>query len=417
MAILTLETTNENISWVIYKNPMTQEQSGVPFEKPLRKGMIYGWYVEPTQFRVFFDQENGDPSFYKNESNNYLNADKVLCSYAYCGMIGNMLDATMKKLHEKDIVCQNKITLNTVWIPNAHIARSFQKHFSSIVIEMEPLGSKLFNIVFSGDTTIHYLLNVVNVFCLMQALEDRRVFVDLTEATIDKYAQCLNLIDAPYYIRYIFLSRCVPDYNVFKKVSVALAKEGWTFFYGDTQKQRFNAIKKVLRNGGNNLHDIGCGELYYSVPLSQNYKEIIAWDSDDYLMERNKLYLKKKNVNNVILKNRFSIEDFIHLEKDSDILITEMLEHIELEEANEILNGLSSIKFSKLVITLPNTSFNKYYLLDGQYRHYDHKWEPTYEESVELISNNFKNHEIQIEKIGDMVEGESVSTMFVIKGK
>lgn len=414
MAILTVESKNEYMSWVIYKNPNTQEESGVAFERPLRKGVIYGWYSDTNQFRLWFDQTDGDPSFYKNENNNYLNADKVLCSYAYCGMITNMLDATIKKVHEKDIVCQNKVTINTIWLPNIHMANSFRKHLNEIDISLEPLGSKLYCVTFEGNTTLYYLLNAVMVFCLMQALEDRRVFVDLTEPTIIKYAQCLNAIKAPYYIIYMFLSRCVPDYNIFKKVSASLAKDNWTLFYGDTQRQRFSAIKRQLRSG-NVLHDIGCGELYYSSSLSPNYKQVIAWDADEQIIERNQRYIVKKGLNNIELRNAFSIESLKEIEPGSDILITEMLEHIPLENANELLKNLAKVDFETLVITVPNTTFNKHYLLEGMYRHLDHKWEPTYQESVDLINKHFSTHKVKVEKIGDMVDGESVSTLFIIR--
>jgi hypothetical protein len=416
MAILTVESKNENMSWVIFKKPSTQEESGVPFERPLRKGTIYGWYSDVNQFRLWFDQTEGEPSFYKRENNNYLNADKVLCSYAYCGIITNMLDATIKKVHEKDIACQNKVVINTVWLPNLHMANSFKKHLKEIDITLEPLGGKLYCVTFEGNTTLYYLLNAVMVFCLMQALEDRRVFVDLSESTIAKYAQCLKAIDAPYYIIYMFLSRCVPDYNLFKKVSESFARENWTLFYGDTQKQRFNAIKRYFRSG-NTLHDIGCGELYYSSSLSPNYKTVIAWDADEEIIERNKKYIVRKGLNNIDLRDAFSIDSLKEIEPGSDILITEMLEHIEKEKADELLQHLTKVDFGTLVITVPNTTFNKHYLLEGMYRHLDHKWEPTYDESVSLISKHFSNHQVKAEKIGDMVDGESVSTLFIIKKK
>lgn len=414
MAILTIESKNENMSWVIFKKPSTQEESGNPFERPLRKGIIYGWYCADNQFRLLFDQAEGEPSFYKNENNNYLNADKVLCSYAYCGMVTNMLDATIKKVHEKDVVCENKVIINTIWIPNVHMANSFKKHLKSIEITMEPLGGKLYGVTFEGNTTLYYLLNAVMVFCLMQGLEDRRVFVDLTESTIAKYAQCLKAIDAPYYIIYMFLSRCIPDYHLFKKVSESFSRENWSLFYGDTQKQRFNAIKRYFRSG-NTLHDIGCGELYYSSSLSPNYKKIIAWDADNEIIERNKKFLVKKGLPNIDLRDAFSIESLKEIEPGSDILITEMLEHVEFDHANELLEKLTEVDFGTLAITVPNTTFNKHYLLDGLYRHLDHKWEPTFEESVSLMDKHFSGHQVKVEKIGDMVDGESVSTLFIIR--
>lgn len=416
MAILTIDSTNKNLSWVIFKNKQTQDKNNLPFEKPLRKGVIYGWFINEQKFRLFFYQKSSDPSFYKNENNNYLNADKVLCPYVYCGIITNMLDSTIKKLQPKDILAFNKITLNTIYISNIYIANSFKKHLKSINIILEPLGGKLYSITFEGETTLFYLLNVIMVFCLIQSFEDHRIFIDLNEPTIMKYAQCLISMNAPYYLTYLFLSRCIPDYILFKKFAPLLTNENYKFYFGDTQLQRFNSIKKYLKNG-NILHDIGCGELYYSFKLSQNYKKIISWDSDKEIFERNEKFILKKNITNITLKNTFSINNLKDIEPESDILITEMLEHIEKNEAKNLIEELSKINFSTLIITVPNISFNQNYLLETEFRHFDHKWEPTYQESIDFISSAFLNHNIKIEKICDMVNDESVSTLFIIRKK
>lgn len=414
MAILTIESHNENLSWVIFKNPQTQTESMSAFERPVRKGVVYGWYTDPMSFRLWFSQFNGEPSFYKNQDNNYLNADKALCAYAYCSIITNMLDATIKKVHEKDTICQNKVTLHTIWIPNVKMAQSFANHLKNIDIKLENLGSKLYCVSFSAITTLYELLNVAIVFSLMQSLEDRKVFIDLTESAVAKYAQCIKAINAPYYLIYMFLSRCVPDIKIFNQVVNLLQKDNWKLNFGNTQKQRYSVIKKVL-TGGKVLHDIGCGELFYSSSLSHVYEKIYAWDSDEQIMKRNEKYIEKRAFSNIVLKQGFDCSKVKEIQPGADILITEMIEHISPEQAQALLKALANVEFSTLVITVPNANFNKYYLLEGKFRHPDHQWEPTYEQSIELIESCFPTHQIKIDKIGDKIDDDSVGTLFIIK--
>jgi hypothetical protein len=416
MAILDLQTENPDISWVIKKNPLTQKEVNQPFSRSLRQGEALAWYRSDNDFRILFKEGNGSSSFYKFLDNNYLNPSAYNCSYVYCALIAEMLSAPVKSEHEKDIVCLNTLSISAMLITLPAVAQFFIKYFADKVkIEMNLLGKKTYSVSFSGKVSLHYLTNLVQVFCLMQSIEDKNIYIDMSEGAINKYVQSLNRIEAPYFIVYLFLSRCVPDYESFKKIQPQLESRGWKLNFGNTQKQRFDSIKKYIQ-GGKKLQDIGCGELYYSRQFCTKYEKVDSWDVDEQIQERNARFLEKKSIFNIELKKGFGQEDLIAIENGDDILITEMLEHMPKDQAVKILQSLKDTPFRRLIITVPNGEFNQFYKLDGAFRHDDHYWEPTYLETVEFIENIFGvgNPNVEIKPIGDGINGIHVSTLIVI---
>lgn len=420
MAILEINTTNADVSWVIFKNPQTQKEKNEPFKKPLRNGYVYGWYVQENHFKMFF-KDGKNSSFYKELDNIHLDQSAYNCSYVYCAMISEMLRSTIQSQHEKDIVCKQTVKLNTVYLTQLRVAESFIKYFSKDVhIELKELSAKIYSVEFSGAVSLFYLINLVQVFCLLQSIEDRNLLLDLSTSTLTKYAHNLINIDAPYFIVYIFISRAAKEMQSFKAIKNIFEqfKPNWNLSFGNTQKQRYDVIKNYLKQG-KILHDIGCGELFYSKNLATKFEQVYAWDADKKMQERNARYIEKKSLHNIELKGAFEVNDLTVIEEQSDILITEMLEHIEFTEAMKVLKFLSQIKFHKLVITVPNRDFNQYYKLEHQFRHDDHKWEPNFDEVKQFISLHFDNlnFSVNIVPIGDKVDNISLSTLVYIERK
>ena len=419
MAILDVHTKNPDVSWVIKKNPTTQSESGKPFLRSLRKGNALAWYRDPENFRIMFKEGTGESSFYKFLNNDYLNQSAYNCSYVYCSLINEMLSAALKQKHEKDIECENSIDISAMLITLPTVAQFFTKYFKGKVdIEMTLLGKKAYSVKFTGQVSLYYLTNLVQVFCLMQAIEDRNIYIDLSEAALNKYAQSLKNIQAPYFIVYLFLSRCVPDFNTFKKIQSTLQQDGWQLNFGNTQKQRFDKIKKHIYKG-EVLHDIGCGELYYSRQFAPNYTKVFAWDMDAQVQERNSRFIDKKALYNINLLGGFTADNVADIKPGQDVLITEMLEHMPKADAHTVLQAISQAPFRKLVITMPNGEFNQFYKLEGSFRHVDHYWEPTYQETVEFIHNIFgkDNPKVSIESIGDGINGIHISTLVVVSNE
>ena len=413
MAILDINTKNNDISWVIRKNPETQKENKNPFQRDLRKGEIISWYVNDNTFRSFFREKGNESSFYKNLNNQYLNQSAYNCPYAYCSIINENFSSTLKDKSDKDIHCFNEIILQQILITNKNMIKLFQKHFDNITIEEKAIEHKVSQVRIYGEVPLQYLIKVVHILCLILSIEDRNLYIEVNESLAKKYAQYLLDIKAPYFIVYLYTSRLINDIHIFKTIKEMFKENSWELFYGNTQKQRYDQIKKYI-SGGKILNDIGCGELYYSKYFKDNYTNIVAWDADNNIQERNKKYLVRKEISNIHLKNEFKVEE-MDSDKETDLLITEMLEHVPKEQAMRFLEKIDKKLFRKLVITLPNKDFNQYYKLGEQFRHNDHCWEPTYEESVKMMKAIFNENIKEIKKIGDTINDISVSTLFVIE--
>lgn len=413
MAILDIITENPEISWVIRKNPETQKENQTPFQRDLRKGEILSWYVNEKTFRTLFREKNSESSFYKDLNNNYLNQSAYNCPYAYCSMINENFSSVLKEQTDKDIICSNEIVIQQILITNQNVVKLFQKHFENIEIQEIKIEHKVSKLIISGNVSLNYLIKIVHVLCLILSIEDKNLYIEVNESLAKKYAQYLLDIEAPYFIVYLFNSRLINDFHVFKSIKDIFKEKQWELFYGNTQKQRYDQIKKFM-SGGKLLNDIGCGELYYSRYFKDVYSQIFAWDAEKSIQERNSRYIAKKGISNIVLKDEFKVTE-MSSDDETDLLITEMLEHVPKEQAIKFLEEIKEKTFRKLVITLPNKDFNQFYKLGEEFRHLDHCWEPTYEESVDMMSKIFNDSVREIKKIGDRINDISVSTLFVIE--
>lgn len=413
MAIIDIKTENKDISWIIKKNPETQKNTNMPFQRNLRKGEVLSWYVTDNLFRTYFREKSAESSFYKDLDNNYLNQSAYNCPYAYCSIINENFSASLKQTHEKDIVCFNEVILHHIFISNSNIVKLFQKHFETLTITETKIEHKVSTLKFSGQVTINYLIKVVQILSLILAIEDKNVYIEVNESLAKKYAQYLLDIDAPYFIVYLFNSRLINELHVFKAIKELFNEKQWELFYGNTQKQRYDQIKKFIL-GGKLLNDIGCGELYYSRYFKDIYHEIFAWDADTSIQQRNSKYLTKKGINNIFLKDQFTVEN-MKTDNETDLLITEMLEHVPKVKAIEFLQGINQKPFRKLVVTLPNKDFNQFYKLGEDFRHNDHCWEPSYQEALDMMQSIFNDKLKVVKKIGDRINDTSVSTLFVVE--
>ena len=343
----------------------------------------------------------------------YLNQGAYNCPYAYCSIINENFSSVLKDNNEDDVITENEIVIHQIFVSNFNILKLFKKHFENIEINETLIENKVFNICFKGNCSLSYLMKLTHILCLIFSMEDKNLTLEINESIAKKYAQYLLDVDAPYFIVYLFNSRLINDFGIFKSIQEMFKNKQWNLYYGNTQKQRYDQIKRVM-NGGKLLNDIGCGELYYSRQFKDIYESINAWDADKNIQDRNARFLLKKSINNIELKEEFKVNEMVSND-ETDLLITEMLEHIPKDDAINVLKELNKQSFRKLVITLPNKDFNQFYKLGEEFRHDDHCWEPTYDESVDMMKNIFNESLKMVKKIGDQINDISVSTLFVIE--
>jgi 2-polyprenyl-3-methyl-5-hydroxy-6-metoxy-1,4-benzoquinol methylase len=262
---------------------------------------------------------------------------------------------------------------------------------------------------------------MVCTVCAVVAVSNFDNPIPLPEAGIIKYLNILQKASAEYYLRHMFVSRAISNRDLFVKLKPMIDTDTMKFTYGNTQVQRLYSIKSSLAGStrAKNLVDIGCGEMSQSVKLLELYDTVMGIDSDPEIVEGCTHRIRKKNLENAtaicedvtgkwLLENSAIFDDY-------DFLLSEVVEHMPIEKARDIIIAAIKLSGKNVVITVPNKNFNKYYgLKDDEMRHPDHVWEPTFEQLKTLIDSCISKADTVVNTIykfcGDVVIDNGVET-------
>jgi len=428
MSVLTIGSANPKFSWIIQKNPATIRDSKEPFKKSIRKGVAYGWFLNgDAAFRLWFKDHHLQSSFAEGRlaEFEYLDRTRYASPYLPISLITNCLATAFKEDQEEDKGIYAAWLETTVEIRSQSMLRHMEQHFCSLpgyFFTSEHLAGSAYKVTIIGPS-VHKMLNAAMIIFLMFCVSTKDIYVNLKGDVVEKYIAAINKIDAPYFIRYLFKRNVFSNRDTFLKNKALLDTPQIDLAHGDTLAQRKEAIFPLL-DGGSQLIDIGCGELNYTIPLSSRYEHVLAFEADDEVRENAIGKAKGRQVENVSFDGAATpevIDNYESVFAGADVLITEVLEHIEQKDAAKLLHAVLKTDFNKLIVTVPNSDFNVNYLMEeGQFRHDDHKWEP----SLEYFSTWLK-HVVRggrerindvawtVEGIGDKVDGVHTSTMAV----
>jgi hypothetical protein len=427
MSILTITSNNPNLSFILSKNPTTILTDKKPFQRDLRQGRVYGWFpkLDNTQFRLLFLDAPATCSFGNREAFEYLDMSRYSNPYLPIMMIGTALNTASTQPHELDVVGPDTTVEFTIQCPLSILFRFSE--MAGLTLRYELISDKHFKVTVV-DTTIMAALNLAILVCVIACLADDDTYVPLPEAGVSKYLNVLNRAKAPYYLRHLFISRAISNRALFDKLEALVQTENMKFQFGNTQVQRFDAIKEaLLGNGkkpGDTLLDIGCGELSHSVKLLGKYEFIIGFDGDEEICRINGLKIAKRKIENLTMVHQEVDAAWVNENAGTfagnDVLLSEVLEHREIQASEALVKALLETEANRIVITVPNKDFNPYYSIGPLgFRHSDHKWEPTRAEFSEFLSAclDGSNPAWQLEEreVGDMVDGKSVSLMAVLE--
>jgi hypothetical protein len=106
-------------------------------------------------------------------------------------------------------------------------------------------------------------------------------------------------------------------------------------------------------------------------------------------------------------------------EAQLNILLTEVIEHNTLDEAEELIKKALSYNFNRLIITTPNVEFNSFYSMEDEFRHKDHCFELTRNEFQSLISSCTEGRNVNVEYfyLGDNLNGIQPTQGCIIKNE
>jgi SAM-dependent methyltransferase len=263
--------------------------------------------------------------------------------------------------------------------------------------------------------TVKQALNLLESVAVIMALKDDGFYFPMKNQDRERYLRMFGDLKAPYFLYHMFLLLGNIDPGSFTQLQgKGLIPAGLKM--GNSQVQRHAAISEKL-TGGPLLYDLGCGEGYHALRLAKVYDGVVAVDRDVGLLTRRtagqadlNVTIKEEELTPTWPTEQGEALAGVH------VLLSEVLEHMERADAVTFLRNLLEQKPEKVVVTLPNGEFNKYFPLEeGQtFRHWDHKWEPSFDQvgvfEGEVLPGNWLGM-VTIAPGGDTVDGVSLFTI------
>lgn len=418
MALVTIKSENPEFSYVISKNPATIRDSREPFKKKLRSGNVYGWYVDDNTFRLWFKDSDYESSFALNSEFEYLDIDRYGNPYALIQIIDTAIRISSGS-YEYDKPYRCTITFDAIAY-NKRLLDGMIAWYSTpgVSVNVSALGasSQCHRFVVTANS-VSESIAISQVLCLTLCMTfNKQRLPYITEDFLVKWAKRLNSVNAPYYVRYRMASLLSSSEKNFDSMNEFLSNDTIKMVFGDTQMQRYRAIKNVIQSGGN-LVDAGCGTLYYSKRLNQNYDTVYAIEGDEFVFKKASRVLEGTKIDNVSLICEYLTPSYVDecgLFSDAVVLMTEVIEHMPKDDAMALLNSVLKASPKQLIVTAPNFDFNPLYWMEQPFRHDDHIWEPTAAEFSEFVlSLESAGYKVVVNGIGDSVAGVHTSQMAV----
>ncbi|MEH7387940.1 class I SAM-dependent methyltransferase [Bacillus sp. JJ1521] len=406
MAVFQIRSSNPRFSFVVGKNP----NSGMVL-RTVRKGKIFGWFSDVNTYNVYFKDAENDISYPKDkdEQFEYLNVSRYNTPLFPLNVVADLFATASKKHQDDDIEgFEHHLMVNLVLVEQTRYLHFFKLHFKDFELFWEELAHQNYRITIKTKKSLYELFNYSNTLFMFLSLMNR-IYFDMTNETIEKYIRNINAIDAPFFIRYLFVRNVLTKKEKFHRYKGLIEETSQyqiDFAFGNTANQRKDWITRQLEFRLP-IIDVGCGEGAYSIPFSTNIIPhlVHSIDIDEAALLKVSEKANRHDISNIVLYE--SIDQFLanYTNELADVLLTEVIEHMDEKSAEElILKIIQHVNCHKLIITTPNRDFNQFY--DIELRHYDHQWEMNEQEFKSWIQSilppdwNYSYH-----GIGDKVNG------------
>ena len=426
MAFLQIQSDNPNFSFILKKNPSSGMQT-----KSVRKGIAFGYYSdEDHTYNIFFKDAANEISYpeFKDQEFEYTNTTRYASSLFVINAISDFVRDALKKQTEHDVEgYSNTVILNMMLLENQRVLSAFKFHFNDVcTISEVSLTGKYYRITFNTKKPINYLLNMVNLFASFIVMKNESEYLYIDEETVEKYFQSLQVIDAPYFIRYSFKTDLLRGPKLFDKYKPLLetsSRYPIRMVFGDTIKMRYDWVASKISTE-HNIVDVGCGSGKYVFNLAPRLNkgcQYIAIDTDPDIRDSLNNKVKIKELSNVVvLDNIDAVPTFAGSNTEPiDFLLTEVLEHMPLTEAMSTLQKcLNHPRFNAAYITTPNKDFNPFYFdSETQLRHSEHIFEFTECGFIEWLQSFDMPLCVIYCPIGDIVDGKPTTLGAIVTRK
>lgn len=411
--LIKINSDNPNLSFVLQKNP----SSGMTI-RSIRKGISYGWYNEDNYY-VYFKDLDAENSYSKDKDDNidYNNTLRYNSSLCVINLITEYFRHNISNKYsdnaKDEVNYTHTLEILNLFISDKRMVDNFNKSFPKLGIKIENRSGRTYHLIFTHTGRFSELIGMVAIFALFMVLSNEDEYLYVDDAITKKFVDLVKSIDTPYYAKYLFKVRFFGNrHNLFDKYVGELNNENHQLVFGDTHKQRIDFVVSQLDNNLDVI-DYGCGEGRYIKPIIKRIDKnnrYIGFDIDVDVAKKAKRTLSRidnDKHNHIVVDN---IDDFIGIVNNAgefNIVLSEVVEHIDYVESVDLINTiLKWLKPNKLIITTPNSDFNKfYYMDDGEFRHDDHKFELTSVEFDDYITKiNHNGYDFMKHNVGDIVE-------------
>jgi len=417
MAIVQVRSTNPQFSFLIKKNPNT----GMML-RAIRRGMAYGWYTDQQTFNVYFKDADNEISYKQHENDNfeYLNVSRYNTPLFPLGAINEFFSAPLKAKDERDIDgYEHTFFISMIHIELIRYIEFFEKHLKDFTFEITHQAHNSYSVTVTTQKSLNELLHAVSVLCLFLSMQGNE-YIDISDSILTKYIKSMNVIDAPFYIRSLFVRNFLSTRDRFHKYKAELERTeryDIKFAYGGTALQRRNYIGGAL-DFDKSILDVGCGEGFYAIPFAGKIEgSYYAVDINEELLTKVRRKAEAKELDNIVTFG--SIDHFLesYNGEQVDVIMTEVIEHMSQDEAKELIHRICShVDFDSFIITTPNSDFNRYYEL-SDFRHDDHKWEMGEEAFQQWMRDVIKEANLHAEfvAVGDGVNNIQTTQGVILK--
>jgi len=309
--------------------------------------------------------------------------------------------------------------INMIHIELVRYIEFFEKHLKDFTFDITHHAHRSYSLTVTTHKSLYQLLHVVSVLCLFLSMFGHE-YIDISDSILEKYIKSVNVIDAPFYIRSLFVRNFLSSRERFKRYKGELEKTDRydiQFAYGGTALQRRNYISSELAFNKSIL-DVGCGEGFYAIPFAGKIEgSYYAVDINEELLEKVQRKAKTKEIDNIVTFG--AINQFLESYNGEkvDVILTEVIEHMSQDEARQLIYQIcTQVDFDNFIITTPNADFNHYYEL-SDFRHYDHKWEMGEQSFQQWMRDVIKETDLHAEfvAVGDGVNNIQTTQGVILK--
>ena len=403
MAYLNIVSGNPDFSYILSKNPETQKTNGKPFTKNTGDFNSYSWFASPILFSLLLTQniKKKSDDFSYLEKSYYGNPEYII------KLIEEHLRTASSVPHEKDTM--PVLVDFQMYMQHSRDVERFASVLNTkgFTISYEQQAPNVYKFCIQGPTLLE-TLNIVQLLAYITFVYSDNCYI--TDKQLARYFTMYLKYDASYKLVQTFLSRCISRqvFEFITKDADLDTKTGIIFKYGNNFEKRFNAITSLIENKQrtNEIVEIGCGEGNYFKMLSNKYDMVYSYEMDEEIQAKAKNTIARKQLENISLNGEFTVDD-VPIVTDKDVLITEVLEHIEYKKSVHLLKALLKANPNSIIGTMPNKDFNYLYDLGpDEMRHDDHCYELTADELIKLLNNitSRTNYTYELTTIGDQIK-------------